>query len=338
MRRLHFSSRALPLLLCLTLAGEAGAQPASAPAGELSRIQQAFEFGDFAEVVQQAEARLDFGGLAEEERRELHRLAGLAAFNLNQPQLAERHFRAVLRIDPDAELDPFLVPPPAIAFFAKIRESMREELEGIREQRRAMARKAELARKEEERRRVEAEEQRRRLEAMARQVIVRTHERRSIFVNFIPFGVGQFQQGRVGTGLAFAAGQVALAATSVLAFFAYENLLVEQEITIDDRLDSTGGRTTRKIRGIPQDRLREANLWRNVKLATGLGFYGLWAAGSAEALWRHEEIVTTEQTLPGSAFPPPPAQSPPGRSSGVSAQPRVFALPGGGGAGFALTF
>ena len=80
---------------------------------EVASIRASFEYGKYAEVLERAGARIDRGDLRDEELAELHRLAGLSAFNLNRLDDASRHFKALLRLEPDHSLDPFVVPPPA---------------------------------------------------------------------------------------------------------------------------------------------------------------------------------------------------------------------------------
>jgi hypothetical protein len=115
---------------------DASGVPAS-PA--VSSVRDHYEYGQFAQVEGLAQALLDRGHLGPTQLLEVHLYAGLAAFNLGKVTLAERHFAALLRNDPDYALDPFLAPPPALRLFDSLRTRMASELEPLRESRAAAA-------------------------------------------------------------------------------------------------------------------------------------------------------------------------------------------------------
>jgi tetratricopeptide (TPR) repeat protein len=313
------------VLLLLALAPAARAQPAEEP--ELAAIRSAFEFGKYAEVLERAVGRIDRGNLDERSLVELHKLAGLAAFNLGRREDAARHLRALLRLDPDYGLDPFVVPPPAIAYFEELRRELRAELGLIRQEKRLRLERERAAAAQRERERAESEERRRRVEELARQVTVRTVEKRSFLVNFVPFGAGQFQQGRNSLGVVFAATQGAFAVSSVLAFFAYEGLFEEDVIEIEDRRSPTGTVNV-NVRFIPTGKAVQANRWRWVKYGSAAAFYGTYAIGVADALYHHQdEVVRTGiETQPN----PEPAAS--------SGALHLYPLQGGAGAAYFLRF
>ena len=310
------------LLLALLLTRPVHAQEGES--AELTSIRSAFEFGKYADVLERAVARIDRGRLDEASLVELHKLAGLSAFNLGRREDAARHLRALLRLEPDFGLDPFIVPPPAIAFFEELRRDMRAELTLIRQEKRLRVERerAEAAQREQER--LQAEERRRRVEELARQVTVRTVEKRSFLVNFVPFGAGQFQQGRTSLGVIFAATEGAFAVSSVLAFFAYDNLYEDETFTVDDRSSPTGT-TQITARFIPTRKAAQRDAWRLVKYGSAAGFYAMYALGVADALYHHQdEVVRTGiETLP--------APAPTGSL-------RIHPLQGGAGASYSLSF
>ena len=82
---------------------------------------------------------------------------------------------------------------------------------------------------------------------------MRTVEKRNFLVNFVPFGAGQFQQGRTSLGIVFAAGEGALAVTSIIAYFAYEGLFETGSVELDDVLTETG-KAVITVRYIPTNR------------------------------------------------------------------------------------
>ncbi|MBN1207948.1 MAG: tetratricopeptide repeat protein [Myxococcaceae bacterium] len=328
-------SRGLPLLLCLLpmLLAPAAARAQDADE-EVAGIRAAFEYGKYAEVLERAVSRINRGGLSEELLVDVHELAGLAAFNLQRLSDAERHFSALLRLDPDHSLDPFVVPPPAVTYFDKLKERMDSELDFLRQERRLRQERVRVEAERRERERLAAEEQRRRAEALARQVTIRTVEKRNFLVNFVPFGAGQFQQGRNSLGVIFAASEGALAVTSVIAYFAYEALFETDSIEIDDVLTETG-KAIITVRYIPTSRERQANVWRLLKIGSAAGFYTVYSLGVADALYHHEDQVVTTTI---EERPTPAPRAAPARGSGPSAQLRLFPTSGGLGAGLTLTF
>jgi hypothetical protein len=165
------------------------------------------------------------------------------------------------------------------------------------------------------------------VEALSRQVTVRQVETRSFLVNFVPFGAGQFQQGRTGLGTLFAASQGVLAVTSIISFFAYDSLIETRKVTVDD----IRGPKDVPVRYIPTERVRQARVWEWLKWGSAAGFYTVYAAGVVDALWHHQDQVveTYIETLP--AVPPSPDPTP-------RARLHLFPTSGGGGAGFTLAF
>ena len=324
-------SRCLRLLLLLGLLGPM-ASPAEEPEdAEVASLRSIYEYGRYAEVLERADLRIDQGQLTEAQLVELHKLAGLSAFHLHRTEDAARHLRALLRLEPDFNLDPFAVPPPAVDYLEGLRQQLGPELERVRQERRLRLEreKAEAERRESveaERRESERallEEQRRRLEALSRQVVVREVEKRSMLVNFMPFGAGQFQQGRTGLGTLFAASEGALAVTSIIAFFAYDSLVESQSVPVDD----IRGTRNVPVRYIPTERIPQAQAWTWLKWGSAGGFYAVFATGVIDALWHHQDQVvqTHIETLP----PPTPAPR---------AHLNLYPTPGGAGAGFSLAF
>ncbi|HME91324.1 MAG TPA: hypothetical protein VKE49_07860, partial [Myxococcaceae bacterium] len=283
-----------------------------------------------------ASERIDRGNLAEADLVELHKYAGLSALYLQQKPEAERHLWALLQLDPDYSLDPFVVPPPAIAFFETIRKQHAAQLEPIREERRRRAERLREA-EERERARAEAELQRRQLEELARQASLPRGRQQSFVLNFVPFGAGQFQQGRTTMGIIFAASEAVFALTSIGAYLAYNSLIRTDMITVDERLtpDTT---YTFTLRGIRPENQHEATVWQNVKYASGGAFWVTYAVGVIDALIHHKpEIVVPQES----------SRSGPGQTLGLTAtspppdvQPRIAVEPlvGGVGARVGITF
>ncbi|WP_306817760.1 hypothetical protein [Archangium lipolyticum] len=294
---------------------------------EVNALRASYEYGRYAEVLDRAGSRIDRGRLSDKDLAELHKLAGLSAFHLNRSEDSSRHFRALLRLEPDFNLDPFSVPPPAVAWLDGIREQMSAELELVRQERRLRVERERAENERRERERVATEEQRRRVEELSRQVMVREVEKRSYLVNFVPFGAGQFQQGRTGMGTLFAAAEGALAITSILSFFAYDSLIETRKVTVDD----IHGPKDLTVSYIPTARKPQATLWKRLKWGTAGGFYAVYAAGVVDALVNHQDQVVVQTHLETPPSTPP-------RSTPPAANLHLYPTPGGAGVGFTLAF
>lgn len=308
------------LLLCLLFAGAALAQPPDAPPDpDVVSIRINFEVGKYEDALRRSRERIDRGGLAEPQLLELHKIAGLSAFALGQGSDAERHFGAVLRIDPDFALDPFVVPPPAIQLFEKIRKDMGATLDGIRYERRLKADRERKEAEEAAKKKLAEEEERRRLELMAAAAAARTVEKRSFFVNFVPFGAGQFQQKRPAMGVALAVSQGILAITSIVGYWAYNGLLTQRINYLDDR----EGRPGVPEIGIPASQQPEANVYRWMQLGAGAAFYTVYTFGVVDAIYHHENEVVVE---------------PDGSEAKPKTSLHLMPVTGGAGAGFSVKF
>ncbi|MDQ3265981.1 MAG: hypothetical protein M3Y59_20400 [Myxococcota bacterium] len=305
---------------------------------EVAALRTDFEYGKYAEVLQRGQSRLDQGLDDPQLLLEVHKLAGVSAFNLGKLPDAERHLGAALRIDPDFTLDPFVFPPAVIEFQDQLRQRMSPELERIRQ-----SRELELARRraaESEAERVRLEEERRRLAELPRRVTTETIDRRSFFVNFVPFGAGQFQQGRTELGLWLASLQGATATASVIAYWAHEALIEERPVSFPGTL---GPKVSVRLRGIPPEDAQTAANWRLIKNVSALSFYGLYAYGVIDALLKHKDAIVTTTTVeeapraPTTVPPPPPK---PGRNVLQLTRPQTFLFPtpGGFGAGVEVRF
>ncbi len=305
---------------------------------DVASLRTDFEYGKYAEVLQRGRARLDLGLDEPKLLLEVHKLAGVSAFNLGKLPDAERHLTAALRIDPDFTLDPFVFPPPVIEFHDQLVRKMAPELERIRQSRELALARRQAAEAEAER--VRLEEERRRLSELPRRVTTETIERRSFFVNFVPFGAGQFQQGRTELGLWLASLQGATASVSVVAYWAHEALIKPQTVAFPGTL---GPKYTLTLRGIPPEDAQTAANWRLIKNVSALTFYGLYAYGIIDALLRHKDAIVTTTTVeeapraPTTVPPPPPK---PGREVLQLTRPQTFLFPtpGGFGAGVEVRF
>ncbi len=296
------------------------------PDRELEIVRQNFNVGNYREALNRARNAMEVLNFNEAQRVELQKYAGLSAFNLGDAPAAEKHFFSLLQLNPDYVLDPFAYPPPAIRVFEEVKRKNADSLNLIRQQ--IALREEQLRRElsERDKARSQAEETRRRLDQQAQEVTVRTIEKRALMVNLIPFGAGQFQQGRTGFAVLFASVEAALALTSMVAFFVIERLYEPYTYTFVDRIYPFSV----TVRRIPVGLRNSANNWKITKYSAGGAFYVAWALGVADALWHHQDEVVTTQTLRLNAVSPAPKTQ----------APRLFLFPtsGGIGAGLSLNF
>ena len=262
------------------------AQAQVVPEREVQIIKALFDAGNYANTLKRADETLGVPGFSDAQRVELFRMAGLSAFNLSDLPGAKQRLLALLQLDPDYVLDPFVVPPPAIVLFEQLRTENAPTLNVIRQM---------IAMRAEQEKRTKAEEERRRAEA-AKPVLVRTIEKRSLLVNFVPFGVGQFAQGRTLWGTVFAVGEGLLAAVSVGAFAWVLGLNKTFTYTLVDRI--TSNRIVINVRGIPVERAAEARIVGWVQVGSGIAFYAAAIGGIIEALLNHQGDVVTETKAP----------------------------------------
>jgi hypothetical protein len=136
---------------------------------------------------------------------------------------ARAQFRLLLQQEPDYLLDPLAFPTDVYALFEQVKRSLRDELAARRAAEEEARRRAEERRLAAERQRVE---NLRRLGQLAVETELRISNSR--WIASVPFGVGQFQNGDKGLGVALAMAEGLAAATSVVSFVAHGRLADDQ--------------------------------------------------------------------------------------------------------------
>ncbi len=305
--------RALILLYFLGASAPAFAQAVAEREVEICRTL--FDTGKYQEARARALSSLATLAFADAQKIELHQYAGAASFNLGSIDNAKASFLEVLRLNPDFELDPFRFPPPAVKLYESVRKSNAEELEKVRQLIVVAKEKARLEAKA----KAEAAA-REKLTSPPQNVVIRT-VRTNILVNFLPFGVGQFQQGRVGLGVTLAISESLLAIVSIVGFWAIESLFENIVYELPDRVTADNKPFRFSLRRIPERQRTVAENWRAVKYGAGAGFYAVWLAGVIDALLHHQPETSSEVR-----------QGPAGLGASISFSPNA------GGASAAVTF
>jgi tetratricopeptide (TPR) repeat protein len=201
----------IPLLIALAL---------TAPP-ELKRAKDRFEFGAYADAAGTLRRYLATSpSLTEEQAIDAYRILGISEYHLGDQAQARAAFVNLLSHDPDYALDPFLVPPPIVEFFDRVKREHEPALAPLRERQRSLREQERLA--DEAKRRL-LEEERSRTGPPTK--VVRVQERIYLF-NWMPLGAGQFQNGDRAKGTAIAAGQVVAGLVNLGAIL-FHNQLAE---------------------------------------------------------------------------------------------------------------
>lgn len=239
----------LAVLLC---AGHALATPSE----DLALARDAFRNSRFAEAIPMLTALLyPQTRLADRaELAEAHLLLGVSYFETGDPQPAAREFEEALFIDSTLTLDPLLFSERVVRFFESRKKAMEDQQRASDEARRL------------------AEERDAAYRAMENMYVV---EKRDFYVNFIPFGAGQFQNGDRNKGIAFAVSQAAFGATSA-GLFTY--LITKYRLQND----------------VPPTEAESVRNLQILQVTTGGITLGLMAWGIVDALIHYQPTVRIE--------------------------------------------
>jgi hypothetical protein len=264
----------IPLLLALSLA---------APRADLKRARDRFEFGAWADAAGTIRAWVAEHPEADgPDAVQAYRMLGIAEFHLGDLNASRTAFVSLLSIDPDHELDPFLVPPAVVEFFDRVKREHEPQLGPLRERKRAVEEHERLA--EEARRKLILEEQAR---TGPPTKVIKVQERIYLF-NWMPFGAGQFQNGHKAKGTAIAATQIALAALNL------GTIIVHNQIADDPSRRCSPSQATGCSRppytDSDRDLLERLDV---VKYASAAAFWGVYAFGVYDA---HRHFVPRVET------------------------------------------
>ena len=194
----------------------AASAPTSARADDLSDFEHArasYDAQRYAEAVQKLELlvggdtpRLTTRAIVLEARKYL----GASYLFVARRVDAERQFTLLLRDDPQYQLDPTTFPAEVREVFAAVRARLEAE---ARERAAAHDREEAARRAEEAARLLRDADRLEHLRLLAStETFVEEHDR---WIAALPFGIGQFQNGHTGLGIAFAVAEGTLAATAI---------------------------------------------------------------------------------------------------------------------------
>ena len=261
----------------------------------MNRARVTFEYGDYPQASKLLSALVE-GGRFESAtlRAEAYRLLGLSLIYQGRKGEAYSAFLEYLFLDPDAQLDPFVVPPAAVSFFDQVKKEAEPKLAPIRAQKRAEndARRKAAAEEAERRRQRELEAERQRLMQLSPSIERRVvqHE---FWVSVLPFGVGQFQNGDRTLGIVLATSMVVTGAMS-----GGSALLIEEL-----RDPATGRFNDHGPGATPYVTASRLNV---IKWASAAVFYSLWAFGAVHAAIHFKPEEQLPDRLLQNPVPPKP--------------------------------
>ncbi|MCC6752339.1 MAG: hypothetical protein IT371_32135 [Deltaproteobacteria bacterium] len=266
-----------PWLMVLLASSLYSATPAIAdgpdPELALRQAAKAYDRGNYKRVIAILGPLLSPQILLAQEAQVLQarKLLGISyVFSKNAPA-AEREFVAILSERPDYRLDPLVDPQAAVEVFDSVKRRNAEKLRAIldRERREADRRRLDEARRRDRQRR-QAE-----LERQGGETVERTIVTRSYWVNFVPFGAGQFQNRQRGKGFTLLGTQAALGLTSLGAYLAL-------------RLAYPSGQ-------VPAEEWTRARALNITQVVSGALFFATVAYGIIDALLHHQPRTVEEK-------------------------------------------
>jgi tetratricopeptide (TPR) repeat protein len=240
------------LFLLCSLVEIAGASPKQ----ELQEARESFLAGEYQGSIGKLTALLyPTSRLAMASSiAEAHLLLGVSLFETGERAGAVREFEEALFLDETLSLSTSLFTTEAVKFFDETKEELRRKAKDVEETER-------LARKEQA------------LNKAVENLIV--IEKYRYWVNFVPFGAGQFQNGQRGKGLAFFLGEAALGGTTV-ALWSYQVV-------------KYGYRGT-----VPLDEVDTVNTIQVLQVGSGALFIALTAWGIYDSLTNYQYQIERE--------------------------------------------
>ncbi|MBI5526166.1 MAG: hypothetical protein HY897_07510 [Deltaproteobacteria bacterium] len=239
------------ILFAAVLALAAATARAEGPEAELKKGVYAFEHGDYAEAISTLTAILSPLRLtSEDDIVSARKYLGAAYYFSQKKDEAADEFRKLVILKPDFKLDPFNFPPPLVLFFDGIKAGLSDRLE-----------------------KPKPPDDKKDLVKETVRIIDRRVEKRSLYVNFIPFGAPQFQNGQRTKGWILFGTEAALAGTNVLSYWMARSFA-----------DGRGYVAAESDRA-------KAGTWATIQMASLTVFGGAVAYGIIDGLANYESEV-----------------------------------------------
>ncbi len=230
-------------------AANAGTQapPQLNDTAELARVVSLYDAGKYGECADSLHALLSENGSRPLHDRDVIESARIyhaaCLIGIGSPQLADEPLRAAIRQNPQMKPpDSLVFPPQVIDHFLRVREDMFDVIKKAEDER---VRKAQEAAKRQEER---ARRERLRVAGLERlgqeETLVTPNSR---WLALVPFGVGQFQNGKDSLGYAFLTSEAILGASTLTVLGIYTHLVLQANRLERDGLTpvaSTNGQLT----------------------------------------------------------------------------------------------
>jgi tetratricopeptide (TPR) repeat protein len=242
-------------------AGAVRASPSAAPALQLDRGRDSFKRGDWQSAIEVINLLLypELQLARKEQVVEAHILLGAAYYQTGDRERAREEFQRALQIEPEQSIGT-LYSEGAIRLFDETKTDLRIAKEREDEKRRIAQRLKEI-------------------EDYKKSLIV--YETHPYYVNFVPFGAGQFQNRQRGKGIFFAAtqGVTGGASAAIFLYLATKYGLVSSTVPVDE------GPTVRTL--------------QEIEIAAGVAFIGLYAWSVVDAMvhYKPRQRVEGEDSL-----------------------------------------
>lgn len=167
-------------------------EPGNASKAILKQAKIAFEKRKCAQLIPLLNEKKFTEELQDESQFvDRYHMLGVCYFQLGDIKNAERELNELLFIDPNFELDPFITPPPLLDLFNQLKSSIK-----------AKSLELELAKEQA-------------IEKLPAATSKISYKKSSILPAFLPFGLGQFENGESTKGAIIAAAQVSALSTNI---------------------------------------------------------------------------------------------------------------------------
>ncbi len=241
------------LLFFSATAGAAPGRGPLTPKAELTNARDAFRAGKYRKAIPLLNYLLyPKAKLANTSTLvEAHLMLGICHFETGNTKLATREFEEALFLDPQANVDTELASQPAVLLFQKTREELRKRAQDDAQRLRLAQERAAYK------------------EALKNLVVI---EKRPYYINFIPFGAGQFQNGESRKGVFFFVSETIFGGTSA-GLFLWQTFKY-----------GLGGR-------VPQEDAELVRRVQQIQVVTGGVALGLMAWGIIDSLIHYKPSI-----------------------------------------------
>ncbi|HZL16812.1 MAG TPA: tetratricopeptide repeat protein [Polyangia bacterium] len=213
-----------------------------------------------------------------------HRMLGVAYLYQNQSDEARREFHKLLELRPDYRFDPLLDPQQVVDAFNGVVKEEETEIASFEARRRQRDQELLARRLREERLRPPV-------------TTILRYEHHPYGLNFVPFGVGQFQSGQRRKGWLFLGVEAGLGAVSIGAFatnLALYGLHPHRKCLVQEPIDSNGLSETCPPDKIDHSQEDTSSALLRVQLVTGALFFATAIWGVVDALRHYRREVLLE--------------------------------------------